>query len=182
MIGSSVEEPMSSENTELLEQIYRTGFDYEKNYGFCSQAVLATLHDYFDVVDAPLVKSSQTLAAGGGICGDGTCGALAGGMLALGAAFGRERGEFGTESGDRRRAVRIACKLRERFKAEFGSVICSDVQTAKMGRSFNLWDPEDYEKFEAAGAHRDKCPDVTGKTARWTAEVLIEEGVRPKRG
>lgn len=109
-------------------------YNYERDYGFCSQAVLAAVQDYFGKRDSDNWKGSSKLAN----------------------------------------------KVREKFIEEFGSVICNDVQAHKMGRSFDLWDSEDYKKFEEAGAHEDQCPDVTGKVARWTAEVLLEEGIKPK--
>jgi len=32
-----------------------------------------------------------------------------------------------------------------------------------------------YEEFEKAGAHVDKCPSVSGNVARWAAEIIIDE-------
>jgi hypothetical protein len=32
-----------------------------------------------------------------------------------------------------------------------------------------------------AGAHAEKCPSVVGNAAKWVAEILWEEGDRPKR-
>ena len=57
------------------------------------------------------------------------------------------------------------------------SVNCNDVQKEKFGRSYDLWDSEDNKAFNEAGAHEDKCPDVTGKAAEFTAEILLEEGI-----
>ena len=53
----------------------------------------------------------------------------------------------------------------KKFVAEYGGCLCKEVQTKTMGRSFNLWDPDDYAAFDAAGGHADKCPDVVGKAA-----------------
>lgn len=166
---------------ELLERVYNDAFEYERKYGFCPQAVLATIQDYFGIVDNEVIKSFHALAGGGALCGDGTCGGLAGGIAAVSCKYGRERDEFDKgQISDWLKSSRLGKKIRERFVEEFGSVICNDVQTKKMGRSFDIWDAEDFQKFEEAGAHEDKCPDVTGKVARWTAEILMEEGVTPK--
>ncbi len=35
-------------------------------------------------------------------------------------------------------------------------------------------DKDDYAEFEKMGAHVDKCPDVSGKTARWAAEIILD--------
>ena len=44
-----------------------------------------------------------------------------------------------------------------------------------FGRSFDLLNQDEYEAFEKAGAHVDKCPSVSGNVARWTAEIILEE-------
>ena len=46
-----------------------------------------------------------------------------------------------------------------------------------MGRSFNLWDREDYKAFLEAGGHTDKCPVVVGNAAKWAVEILLREGL-----
>jgi C_GCAxxG_C_C family probable redox protein len=167
----------------LLEDVYDSGFEYEREYGYCPQAVLAAIQDYFGVIDDESIQAAHALAGGGALCGDGTCGGLVGGMMAISNQFGRRRDQFGefedTTGQELVRSSKLAKELRERFLDEFGSVICNDVQAQKLGRSYDLWDPEDFEAFEAAGAHDDKCPDVTGKSARWTAEVLLDAGVEP---
>ena len=66
-------------------------------------------------------------------------------------------------------------KLRSKFFEEFGGVVCKDVQKKIFGRSFNLLDKEDYKIFEKMGAHTDKCTDVVGKTAVWTADIILDE-------
>jgi hypothetical protein len=93
-------------------------------------------------------------------------------MLAISAWYGRERANFKTDRPSE--ASRLAKILYDRFVAEFGSPICARVQEAIFGRSFNLWDPEEFRAFEEAGGHRDKCPDVVGKAAMWTAEILLD--------
>ena len=37
-----------------------------------------------------------------------------------------------------------------------------------------MWDSKDYEEFERAGGHKDKCPSVAGNVAVWVAEILLE--------
>ena len=76
---------------------------------------------------------------------------------------------------------RYAKKLYDKFVEEYDSPLCKDVQKKIFGRSFNLLDPKEYEEFEKAGAHVDKCPDVSGKVARWTAEILLNELKKSKK-
>jgi hypothetical protein len=119
-----------------------------------------------------LFQASHTLAGGGAITGQGTCGALAGGMMAISIRYGRSRAGF--EMTPDRKPMQIARQLCDRFLSEFGSPICANVQQCIFGRSFDLWDPDEYRAFEAAGGHVDKCPHVVGQVARWTVEILLE--------
>lgn len=158
---------------EILDRAYSMGYDYEQKYGCCSQCVLAAIQDVLGIGSDEVVKVSHSLAGGGAISTRGTCGALNGGMMAISAVHGRDRLNFG--KGVYMDAFKPAKRLFDRFVAEFGSPICADVQTKLFGRSYDLWDPNEYAAFEAAGAHRDKCPSVVGRTARWTAEILLDE-------
>ena len=65
--------------------------------------------------------------------------------------------------------------LYDRFVEEYGSANCSDIQKKLFGRNFNFWNPGDFEEFDKAGGHTDKCPSVVGNAARWTVELLMEQ-------
>ena len=157
---------------QTIEKAYALGHKFEQKYGTCSQCTLAALQDTIGGIDDAVFKASHALAGGSAKTGQGTCGALAGGMLAISAWYGRERADLNT--GLSTEASSLAKILYDRFVAEFGSPICADVQEAIFGRSFNLWDPEEFRAFEEAGGHLDKCPDVVGKAAMWTAEILLD--------
>ena len=98
--------------------------------------------------------------------------ALTGGVMALGCKYGRSRENFA--KGRFLDSYVRAKKLHDRFVQEYGSTICRDVHKKIFGRTFNLWDAKEYKEFESAGAHRDKCPMVAGKVAKWVAEILTE--------
>ncbi len=156
---------------EIISRAYSLAYENEQKYGGCPQCVLAAIQDVLGIVDDATFKASHGLAAGGGLSAGGTCGALAGGMLALSAKCGRDRAHFG--NGRFLQSYELAKQLYDRFVAEFGSPICADVQTRLLGRRFNMWDTKDFKAFEEAGGHRDKCPKVAGKVAGWTTEMLI---------
>jgi C_GCAxxG_C_C family probable redox protein len=158
---------------ERVKRAYSLAFEYESKYGNCPQCIVATMEEIFNFSLPDLFKAGHPLAGGLGLSGYGTCGALSGGAMILGYAYGRERKDFKVRTGGR--SYRAAKDLYDKFVAEYGSCICRDVQSKIMGRSFNLWDPEDYKRFEAAGGHKDKCPDVVGKVAAWVAEQLIRQ-------
>jgi C_GCAxxG_C_C family probable redox protein len=163
---------------ETMEKAYALAYEFEQKYGACSQCVLAALQDTLGGVDDEVFRAAHALAGGAAKTGQGTCGALAGGMMAISARYGRERANFETvRSTD---APDLAKILYDRFVDEFGSPICAGVQKTIFGRSFDFWDPEERQAFEEAGGHEDKCPDVAGKAAMWTAEILLDAANEPE--
>ncbi|MEM1546871.1 MAG: C-GCAxxG-C-C family protein [Candidatus Methanomethylicia archaeon] len=166
---------------EILNRVYNLAFKYEASYGSCPQAILRAICEVFQIKNMDIViKVSHALAGGLGLSGNGSCGALVGGVMALSFFYGRELKDM--DKGRFLKSYIMAKKLYDRFVEEFGSCICKDVQNKIFGRSFNLWDPEEYKEFERMGGHRDKCPEVSGKVARWVAEMLLKDKTINKNG
>ncbi len=157
---------------QVPERAYALGFEFEQKYTNCAQCVLAALQQVMGGIDDEVFKAANTLAGGGALTTKGTCGALSGGMMAISTRYGRDRASFTTSR--TRRAAALAKRLYDRFVAEYGSPICTDVHAAMFGRSFDFWNPDDSRAFEEAGGHLDKCTDVVGKAAQWTAEILLD--------
>ncbi|MFX0094764.1 MAG: C-GCAxxG-C-C family protein [Candidatus Hodarchaeota archaeon] len=155
---------------ELLEQVYQLAYNYESQYGNCPQCVIAAVSEVFSLSLEELLKSAHGLAGGVGLSGAGTCGALSGGVMVLGHFYGRERKYFGQRFLKSYQKVK---ELYDKFIEEFGGPTCHEVQKKLFGRSFNLWDKDDFRKFEEAGAHKDKCPQVTGNVAKWVTTMLL---------
>ncbi len=164
----------------LLARAYQLGFEYERRFRGCSQCVVAAIQDALGVRDDHVFKAATGLAGGGALTGTGACGGYAGGVMVLGQLAGRERADFEDAGGVRFHAFDLAKELGDRFAAEFGSTICREVQTGVFGRSFDLRDRDDFARFEAAGAHRDKCPEVVGKAARMAVDIILEAGLVPE--
>ena len=164
-------------DVDAPEKAYRLAFDYESKYGTCPQCVIAAVAEVFSLELDELFKASHGLAGGVGLSGSGTCGALSGGIIVLSHLHGRRRKDFA--KGRFLLSYLLAKELCDKFTAEFGGCTCREVQTKLFGRPFNLWDAEDFMRFEEAGGHRDKCPAVTGNVAKWVAGILIKSrGVR----
>ncbi|MFC1903488.1 C-GCAxxG-C-C family protein [Chloroflexota bacterium] len=157
------------------EKAYEQGKKYEKEYKGCSQCVIAALQDAFDIRNDDIFKAATALAGGGCRATDGGCGGYVGGIMILSFLVGRERDKFDDPEGMRFKSADLARKLHDRYIQEYGSVICRNIQTKLMGRPYYLADPEEFEKFEQAGAHEFHCPEVVGKAARWVAEIIEEE-------
>jgi C_GCAxxG_C_C family probable redox protein len=161
---------------ELMEKAYALAYENEQKYGCCPQCVLAAIQDTIGIGDDATFKASHALAGGGALSGGGTCGALVGGMLILGAKYGRDREHFASPRF--MQSFKLGKKLYDRFVEEFGSPICSEVHARLFGQSYDLWNKEQYQAFEAAGGHLDKCPMVAGKVSAWAVEILLENEVK----
>jgi len=157
---------------DILEQVYELAFKNERDYGSCAQCVLAAIQDTLGVGTDDTIKAAHALAGGGALTTMGTCGALVGALLAVGAKHGREHSQF--SSGLNVKSCVLGRRVVKSFIETYGSPICAEVQTKLMGRSFNIWDGADYAEFLAAGGHTDKCTAVAGTAAMLAAEALLD--------
>ncbi len=152
----------------LGDEAYEKALKYELDYGCCPQCVLATVQETVGIVDDQTVKASHGLSGGGGLLGEGVCGALSGGLLALSAKYGRDRDKL--DKGRYINNFKKAKELTERFRAEFGGVTCRELQQQFTGRTYDMWQASEYKAFN--DARGTKCADATGTVTRWVAEIL----------
>ena len=165
---------------ELMNRAYQAGYDYEKRYGGCGQCTFAALQDTLDkhALEWDFVFQALTVHAGGiSLQGDGSCGAYIGAAAFISSMFGRARDNFADPDKLRRRTEAMVDKLHEKFQKEYGSITCHPIHRAKYGRPFYIKDPDEYAKFEAAGAHDTGCTSVVGNAAMWTVEILVDDGL-----
>ena len=161
---------------ELSEKAYQQGFDLYKKYGNCAQCTLLAVQETLGLKNDLLFKASTGFAGGTGLTGMTSCGALSGGIMAIGQRYGRERAHLGDpEQTQFKKTFVLSKKLHDRFVTEFGSTTCSNLLNSFFGRSYNLLDPEEVQQFQKDNAEQEKCPDVSGKVAQWVAELLSEE-------
>jgi len=170
----------ANEAKKLVDKAYKLGYEYEKTYRGCGQCALAALQDIFDMRDDSTFKAMTGYAGGGGITGDAGCGAYVAGILFLSMLKGRERDNFADPERIRFQSFAMARKLHDKFIAEYGTVICRDIHVKLFGRPYYMPDPDEFAKFDAAGAHATVCPEVCGKATRWTAEIVIQQNLLPE--
>ncbi|MDH7499142.1 MAG: C-GCAxxG-C-C family protein [candidate division NC10 bacterium] len=161
-----------------LERAYQLGLECGKIYRGCSQCVVAAVQDTLGIRDDAVFKAATGLAGGIGLTGVGPCGALSGGVLVLSQLLGRERSNIEDPENLRSKSYDLAKKLVDAFLHEIGAFTCRDVHTIRFGRPFYLRDPQERKKWEEAGS-REKCPDVVGRAARMTVQIILDEGLAP---
>lgn len=155
----------------LIDKAAQLAYEYELKYFGCSQTTLAGLIEAFGIGGQDLLRASTCLA--GGIARRGhVCGALSGGLMMIGFLTGRDDLEMFPQY---QRAMDYGNRLYMKFRDEFGTVSCSEIQKIKFGRSFDLQNPEEREALHNKMAEmKDGCQSVTSAGARLAGEVVCE--------
>ena len=171
---------MKDKDIEVLaDKAYHLGYEYEKTYKGCAQCIVAAVQDTLNIKNDDIFKGMTGCSGGGGSLCDTGCGAYVGGIILLSTLWGRERDNFADPDKVRARTSELARKLHARFIEEYGTAICRDIHMKLFGRFFYMADPDEAEKFDAAGAHSTVCPDVVGKAAKWVTEIILQENLLP---
>jgi len=152
---------------ESLTLIEEAAHSYEKNHHGCSRSALKALQDHLNLGNSLIFKASTPLAAGIAMRGE-TCGALLAGLLVVGMVTASENIE---DEEAFNQSMIAGFRLVRRFEKEFGSINCGELQKRRLGRAFNMADPNDYQEFIKAGGYIE-CPKLVGKAARLIAEFL----------
>jgi C_GCAxxG_C_C family probable redox protein len=157
---------------EAANRAFEIAKAHESQSGVCSQGSIAGIFETLGVENDEIIKAATALADGVGLTGDGHCGALSGGTIAIGHFFGRERKDFGQLPSDFTPFI-LAKKLHDQFVEKYGTCRCADVQKHLMGRFYNLYDPAD---LEAAinDQMMEKCSNVVGEAARMATRIILE--------
>ena len=168
------EEEHKMYRSDMIERAYDLGFAYERDFSGCAQSAIAAIQDALGIRNDYIFKSASGLAVGIGKLGDGPCGGYSGGAIVISMFIGRVRERFDNDVENRRMSYKLVKELHDRYMQKYGSVICSDVQKSVFGRSYNLWDGEEFKNFEKDGAHIDKCTSVVGNASAWTVEIILD--------
>jgi putative redox-active protein with C_GCAxxG_C_C motif len=144
---------LEGKGEEIMQKAHELGYGYEKQHGGCARCTVAALQDAipFVAVDEGLFRGSTCLDGGATPTETQNCGAFTGSGMVIGYVCGSTRRE--TFEGDAKLAHQLIHRVYDRFKEEYGTVLCEDVRK---------------------GAERD-CPEVVGRAAKWVAEVLLSE-------
>jgi len=163
-------------NNSMLDKAYQLGFDFEKKYHGCAQCVIAAVYQLFPQMRSEdIFRAANAQGGGFGLTSHGQCGAsvVAGSLLSK--LYGRQLGDIADPQGNRFQVYQLAAEYLKRFVAALGSPICGEIQKSKMGRSFNLLDPKDWDQFEGVGGHETHCPDVVGTATRIVVQMILEK-------
>jgi C_GCAxxG_C_C family probable redox protein len=163
---------MKKGKIEIMDTAFKKAKQYEMKSGGCSQCTLAGIFDALDVQNNEIFKAATGFADGVGLTGDGHCGALSGGVLAIGYFFGRNKEDF-SDMMKLLKANLLSKKLHDRFVKKYGTCRCADLQKSFFGRFYNLYDPEEMMAAMKAGL-LEICSTVAGEVASMTIEIILD--------
>jgi len=96
-----------------------------------------------------------------------TCGALSGGIMAIGLKYGRSRLE---QAAEKERTYLICAGWLRLFRGHFGSCNCIDILKV------DLSDPAKRKQYRSVEENRRRCADQTvGTAAKMLMELFMEE-------
>ena len=156
---------------ELLDKIEKAASKLESEIHGCGRCTLVTLMQSFELADessAELIAKAILPLSGGAAQ---ACGALLGGMMAIGMAFFPGKAAD-VSMDDIQAAITLVSQYYRKFEKELGNVRCFDIRAIGLGRGFDTADPGEFGKFVKAGG-MEFCSRVVGKAARLAAEYIL---------
>jgi C_GCAxxG_C_C family probable redox protein len=161
---------------EILNRAFESAKQHELKSGGCPQCTIAGIFEALGIENDDVFRAATGFADGVGLTGDGHCGALSGGTIAISYLFGRKKEDFGNMMKQLRACI-LSKKLHDQFVEKYGTCRCADIQTKLVGRFFNLYEPTEMEAALKAGMP-DKCSTLIGEIAKMTTKIILEERER----
>jgi C_GCAxxG_C_C family probable redox protein len=123
-------------------------------------------------------KACSGLGGGVATMYDSACGALLSGVMCLSMKYGRGSDDLTTKDGGIKKLISsndLVGKFYKWFEWEFGSPICRELRRKWLGVDLDFKIPWQSKMAEQLGLHEDGCFKCVGKTARKTAELLMDK-------
>jgi len=134
---------------EIIQKGYKLGHEYEDKHGGCCRCTVAAVQRAIDFIpqDEDVFRAACCLDGGATPTGMQNCGAFTGSGIIIGYVCGT--GPFGNTG----LAHKLIRQVYEHFKENYETVLCKDVREKGKGN----------------------CPEVVGKAALWTTEVILRQ-------
>lgn len=138
------------------DETLKIAYESAENGFLCSEAVLMAISESLGIENELIPRIATGFGAGVARSGE-LCGALSGGIIALGIVFGRSKDEGGRSGPD---IYWFSGELLSKFRELYGEVQCSTLLRLDLNK------PEDYEKYRREGTWGNQCRqyilDATG--------------------
>jgi C_GCAxxG_C_C family probable redox protein len=170
------------EKEELVSKIEQDARHNEVNYYGCAQSVLGALQVNLNIGNVDVFRAACPLSGGVGGMGE-VCGAVAGGIIAIGTVYGRE--QFNEKLNAHNDPAVAESRRRARhfllnFRNEYGYLTCRDIRYQVRGippfAQLLPPDPapEDWARVDEMYPNHYKCGEVCARAARLAAETILE--------
>jgi C_GCAxxG_C_C family probable redox protein len=131
----------------------------------CAQSVLLAMFEYWSGKSDLIPKIATGFGGGMGSCGS-VCGALTGGLMALGIRYAaNEPPSSGSSLEKKTQTYERAQRLYKQFETQHGSVLCREL----LG--YDVSNHEEAEKMRKGRLHDDKCIAFVANTAEMLVQV-----------
>ena len=170
--------PLKKTKEEIMKKAEELGVEYEAIYKGCAQTTFYAVTDALRWGGLELIPEELQdkmyagiclLTAGNCMTGEGTCGAVVGGTMASGFAFGQLSDMKNPAVADRVGA-QVRDSLLTKFYEEYGSILCKDVMRKYFGKAWNLTDNKMTQEFLS---QTDGC--TIRQTSMWATEIILDE-------
>ena len=169
---------LTKKKSEIIRKSNELAIEYEAKYKGCGQCTFLAVIDALrwggleiipkDMEDR-FFSGVSVLTGGIGLSGEGTCGAIASGALAIGLALGLQRDTI-DESLFRQSCAIVRDALLNKYYEKYNSLLCKDIQRKFFGKAWDL--TRDEMSTEFLGISKG-CVIMEG--AMWATEVILDE-------
>ena len=153
---------------KYLDAIATSAFDNLRTYSNCCRSTLHAVQVHLRLPDAGSLKACAALAGGIGGTGE-TCGAILGGLMAIGLFLGSDDPRDETSQEIARQAARLFVN---QILDRYGSTRCHELQEALIG--WRLDDPARIDDWRAAGGPI-ACATICAEAARDAAAIILDD-------
>ena len=176
--GTTIMVKLTKTNDDIIKKSNELAIEYEAKYKGCGQCTFLAIIDALrwggleiiprDMEDR-LFSGLSVLTGGVGLSGEGTCGAVASGTVAIGLALGLGR-ESINESLFRQSCAIVRDTLLDKYYQKYNSMLCKDIQRRFFGKAWDLTRDEFSAEFLGI---TEGCVIMEG--AMWATEVILDE-------
>ncbi|MBN1189210.1 MAG: C_GCAxxG_C_C family protein [Dehalococcoidales bacterium] len=163
---------------EIISKADELGKEYEAKYKGCAPCTFYAVIDALrwggleivpEDIEEKLYPAINMLTAGVCMTGEGSCGAVSGGAMAMGFALGVPRGSSDVDAANQA-AVLIRDTMMAAFYQHYGSILCKDVQRKYFGKAWDLCSEEMTREFLSI---TEGC--VIMQAAQWITGFILDE-------
>lgn len=176
--GMTIMVKLTKTKDEIIKRANALAIEYEAKYKGCGQCTFMAIVDALRWGGLEIIPKDMedrffpgvcVLTGGVGLSGEGSCGAVASGTLAIGLALGLRR-ESINESLFRQSCAIVRDALLDRYYQKYHSLLCKDIQRKVFGKAWDL--TRDEMSAEFLGISKG-C--VISEGAMWATEVILDE-------